>query len=604
MIVFASNKPAAWVSCRFAATLTVALAAIGVSLPCVAQSIDLTATPNVIKPVNGKLPSTITISLQPSVAINCPPADKDWSKDSLSISGNVGLSAAANPSASGDCLVAFPLTVDPNSTPGAYKLLLMRPGGGTIRGAVDITVADPNAGPIPPGLKPGVDVLWEVMGQKKCSDNFGARVAQFNYCIQLKIGNNSGYPLQIAGVGFSSDPNPKPDATDTTIANSSYASTRAVLLMENVTNGRNIAYNIINAIGVLMPAFAPYFGTGKHPNGTVNNARTNWSTAASIVSGPLLQAFNIVAPNPVIAQLNNLDDQSFRDNRIIANNQQIPTVVFVEKQQLTSQLIMWGQKCKCDVSETTTANPSGETSLNLGNATMSRTITNSTNSRGMFSRRGGFNPYYVKLALGNVVIVGRHIQYLDRVQVVNSATSASGAAPVIGKISLPGGKTTGAIVGDEITLTGSNFGPTQGSSTVTIGAVQVLDKSAYTGWTDSEIKVRVPVGVPMGKSINVKVSAAGGDSAPNTVAILPNIKDIQPPSAPLGKPVTLTGNFGEIAGTVKFGSAPEQPIPLSDWGKTQIKATVPSSVTPGTVNVKVLVNGVESDTTQLTVTAK
>ena len=167
-------------------------------------------------------------------------------------------------------------------------------------------------------------------------------VAQRDYCIQLKVGNNSGYALQVAGIGFSTQldalKNTRNEDGTVTIANSSYASTRAVLLTENVTSGRNIAYNILQAAGVLMAGFTPTFGTGKHPNGTFNNARTNWTTAASIVSGPLLSAFNIVAPNPVITQLNNLDDQSFRDSKVIPNNGQIQTVVFVEKQALTYQI--------------------------------------------------------------------------------------------------------------------------------------------------------------------------------------------------------------------------------------------------------------------------
>ncbi len=433
--------------------------------------------------------------------------------------------------------------------------------------------------------------LWEVMSQKKCMDVFGTRVGQSTYCIQLKIGNNSGYPLQIAGIGFSPDANPATTGPDTTIANSSYASTRAVLLTENYTNGRNIVYNIIHAIGVLMPAFAPYFGT-THPNGTVNNARVHWSTAASIVSGPLLQAFDIIAPNPVIAQLNQLDDQSFRDNLVIANNVQITTVVFVEKQELTSQLIkLNAQPPNAMVAQENWAN----LGLDKSTSTMKSTITNSTNNRGMISKKGGFNPYYVKLALGNVVIVGRHIAYLDRVHVVNSATAVSGAAPIISKVSLPDG-VRGAVVGTEVTISGSSFGGSKG--TVQIGSVAAPD---ITSWSDTEIKVKVPDGVQPGKAISLTVSAGGVGSAPGTVMLLPSIKgDPSPETGIVRDPVKLEGNFGELPGTVQFGaiSAPVQP----PWTAKLITVLVPDTVPPGAAGMTVTsADGTKSDAVEFLV---
>ena len=296
--------------------LLLAGAAFGAGYSATAQTLRLTATPNVIKPTSGKAASSITLSVQPDKEEQCDQKPAiDLTNDTLMIAGNAGITLSSQPTTKGKCLIAYTATIDPNVYPGNYKLILLDLNKNNL-GFAEITIVDPAAGPLPPGLRPEVDVLWEVMSQKSCSDVFGSRVAERNYCIQLKVGNNSGYALQVAGIGFSTQldalKDPRNDTGTVTIANSSYASTRAVLLTENVTSGRNIAYNILQATGVLMSAFTPYFGTGKHPNGTINNARTNWSTAASIVSGPLLSAFNIIAPNPVITQLNNLDDQSFR----------------------------------------------------------------------------------------------------------------------------------------------------------------------------------------------------------------------------------------------------------------------------------------------------
>src|SRR5262249_48085208 len=136
----------------------------------------------------------------------------------------------------------------------------------------------------------------------------------------------------LAGIGFTQ----KLDAlaalgnTEVKITNNSYASTRAVLLREETWNGRNIVYHAIEAGGLLMAGFTPYFA---HPN-----AKAHFATAASIVRGPLLQAFNLIAPDPIVAQLNNLDDQSLRDNIVIPNNAQVRTVVFVDKQVVSEAL--------------------------------------------------------------------------------------------------------------------------------------------------------------------------------------------------------------------------------------------------------------------------
>lgn len=383
--------------------------------------IPIRVYPGVIQPTNGKLPSAMNLT------VACGDNSvHDFSEYTLTVIGD-GLTLSSQPTNSGTCSITYSVTIAPNTSPGGHPIQLVDKNKNTV-GTAEIAVLDNSAGPLPPGLPPQVDVLWEVMSQKSCSDVFGSRVAERNYCVQLKIGNDSGYAIQIAGVGFATKIANQTDPV--TIANSSYASTRAVLLTENVTNGRNIVYNILQATGVLMSAFTPYFGTGKHPNGTVNNARTNWTTAASIVSGPLLSAFNIVAPNPVITQLNNLDDQSFRDNRVIPNNTQLATVVFVEKPSLTYQLAAIGTRYS-ELYPKMTKQLNSEDPAALLHSGLKPTIENSTNSRRMISpSRGGFSPLLVKLALGSVVIVGDQIQYLQRVQIQNTAAPPSPTGPL------------------------------------------------------------------------------------------------------------------------------------------------------------------------------
>lgn len=61
-------------------------------------------------------------------------------------------------------------------------------------------------GPLVPGLDPQVDIMWAVVPQNVVKDNFGQRVGKLFYCLEVAIGNNSGYNLQIATVGFQLGP--------------------------------------------------------------------------------------------------------------------------------------------------------------------------------------------------------------------------------------------------------------------------------------------------------------------------------------------------------------------------------------------------------------
>jgi hypothetical protein len=334
------------------------------------------------------------------------------------------------------CVITANLTVDPNTPPGAYSVILLD-GTGTPVASTDLAVLDTSAGAIPPGLPPEVDVMWEVMSQNNCADVFGTRVAASLYCIQLKIGNNAGHPLQLAGIGFT---NHLKDLIALkgpyiTLANSSYASTRAVLLHQEMWSTRNVLYHSLEGAGLIMAGFTPFFRAA--------NAKSNFATAASIVSGPLLQAFNIISPDPVISQLNNLDDQSFRDNIVIPNNAQIQTTVFVEKQALTDSLRdLQIQLTQAATEAKQVAGPDSKTKtqaqelaqLNadvLTGFAKSATGTVSNSTGPLFQFRGKHDPLLVKLALGSVIIVGQTIEYLERVQVQNSAAGASANAVTV-----------------------------------------------------------------------------------------------------------------------------------------------------------------------------
>jgi hypothetical protein len=452
----------------YPATAQAAAAPVVVAPAVVAPAIGLIpikVTPKVIQPANGKLPASMTLVVSES---NC---DDKTGTDltqgvsapySLAITGS-GLTLASQ--SVSKCAITAALTIDPNAA-GPYQVILVDKAKNTV-GLADIGVLDSSAGAIPPGLNPDVDVMWEVMSQNNCSDAFGKRVAQSLYCVQLKIGNNSGHPIQIAGIGFTNKLKALAaiGIPQVTIANSSYASTRAVLLQSQVWSNRNIIANSLQGAGLIMAGFTPFFSGSRH-----TDPKLHYTTLTTIVSGAALQAYNLIVPDPTVPQLKSLDDQSFRDNMVIPNNSHTQTVVFVEKQVLTTALqelnielkdaaaITQKQaqtaraeaqaaKTTASTSKANAASSGAETAAKMDAETKTadaerlqvtaetlnkiatssqKTIRNSTRPAWHpWKLKGQPDPLLVKLALGNVVIVGDEIEYLQRVQIQSSAAPSA-----------------------------------------------------------------------------------------------------------------------------------------------------------------------------------
>jgi hypothetical protein len=391
-----------------------------------AQTIPIAVTPQVIQPSNGKLPSTINLAV---FATECSDTSGPDLRSQYSLMlANSGLRLSTQHASK--CVITSTVSVDPNAPPGNHEVFLVDVNQAPV-GHAPFAVLDNTAAPIPPGLSPQVDVMWEVMSQQNCSDAFGRRVALSLYCIQIKLGNNSGHALQIAGIGFSRqlDALTALGSPYVTIANSSYASTRAVLIHEQAVSVRNIAYNIIQGAGLIMAASSPFYSGVK-----ALNSKNHFLTLSTIVNGPLQAAYNLIFPDPILKQITNLDDQSFRDNLVIANNSHIQTIVFVEKQALTQSLEEISIQLKNEarqqqkkLEKLKAADPDAteeETRLEEARADVTNQIATEipatiSNSNHQFSltSTGTHSPLLVKLALGNLVIVGDEIEYLQRVQI-------------------------------------------------------------------------------------------------------------------------------------------------------------------------------------------
>jgi hypothetical protein len=158
--------------------------------------------------------------------------------------------------------------------------------------------------------------------------------------------------------------------------------------------------------------------------------------------------------------------------------------------------------------------------------------------------------------------------------------------------------TTQGPVGALVTITGTNFGSTQGSSTVTFGATSA---GAASNWSATSIDVLVPA-IALG-SVNVVVTVAGtpSNALPFTVTPPPSISGISPTAGPIGTVVTINGaNFGPTVGTrtstVSFNGIVAR---TNSWSDTQILAPVPLGATSG--NVVVSIGGITSNGVNFTV---
>src|ERR1700678_2929577 len=181
------------------------------------------------------------------------------------------------------------------------------------------------------------------------------------------------------------------------------------------------------------------------------------------------------------------------------------------------------------------------------------------------------------------------------VVVTVSGTASNGKSfTVVSAPSITSLSPTSGAVGAPVTVTGTNFGSTQGSSTVKFNGTA----GTPTSWTATSIKVPVPTGATTG---NIVVFASGVNSNGEsfTVVPTPNITSLSPTSGAVGASVTITGtNFGSAQGTstLKFNTTA---VTATSWTATSIVATVPTGATTG--NVVVTVSGVASNGQSFTV---
>ncbi len=161
---------------------------------------------------------------------------------------------------------------------------------------------------------------------------------------------------------------------------------------------------------------------------------------------------------------------------------------------------------------------------------------------------------------------------------------------------------TSGAVGTSVTVSGANFGATQGASTITFNGTAVTP----TSWSATSIIVPVPSGAATGNVVVTRAPSGGGSAGDisngvnfTVTSSAPSIISLNPTSGVVGTSVTIAGtNFGSTQGTstVTFNGTSGTP---ASWSATSIVVLVPSGSTSG--DVLVTVGGVASNRVNFTV---
>jgi len=382
-------------------------------------------------------------------------------ENSLTIAGSGGdITQTYIPDASDNCTATYAVKIAPKPMNRQLTILIFghedNEGKKRVRLGNPFTflISDAAAippGPIPPGLAPQVDVMWNVMSELACRDQFGSRLAKYYFCIDVTLGNNSGYPLILAAVGFQRHLEDKAyyDAA------ASYLSTRAMVQQSHLISGRNITLRTLQASGALIAGFIPFSGNA--------GRRGRIGIWSALFGSVLAQSFDAVVPDLTIKNASNLDDAALRDGRLIPNNSPVRFAVFVERDAIKPLLLrsregmeMDAQRARERATDLKTlmekeSDPAKKAILDAqakkwegwARTTMiearNADVANSgkTGKGNTTKPNKGFGPLKrekaplednlisVRFALGDLIIVGDQIEYLQRVQVDTSAVVPS-----------------------------------------------------------------------------------------------------------------------------------------------------------------------------------
>ena len=195
---------------------------------------------------------------------------------------------------------------------------------------------------------------------------------------------------------------------------------------------------------------------------------------------------------------------------------------------------------------------------------------------------------YVGLAVSSLSNSSLTTATFDNVSVV------AGAIPNIISLSPYSGG-----VGTTVTISGTDFGASQGNSTVTFNGAAA---ASIVSWSNTQIVATVPSTVPGGTGpVVVTVNSVPSNATVLFTAFNPIISSLTPPSAVPTGYVTVNGSgFGASQGASQAllnGTA----LSIGSWSDTAISVHLPSNATSGPIAVSV--GGFTSNSVQVTVMA-
>jgi hypothetical protein len=171
------------------------------------------------------------------------------------------------------------------------------------------------------------------------------------------------------------------------------------------------------------------------------------------------------------------------------------------------------------------------------------------------------------------------------------ATVKVGPPPAITSLSRNYGANSAVVL-----ISGTNFGATQGSSTVTFNGALATSTSYFKiSWSNTAIGVAVPATATTGNLV-VTVGGSASNGVPFTVYPEVAVTGISPSSGPAGTLVTITGTNmmdPEGNGWVDFNGVT---IPFVSQSNTKIQVNVPSGATTGVFRVHASGAGYNSPT--------
>ncbi|HEV2498355.1 MAG TPA: choice-of-anchor D domain-containing protein [Terriglobia bacterium] len=299
-------------------------AAATTSAPTQAATTALRTTPIgiILTPSMGAPGRTYELTIQPTDVKSCPnPLPKSIT---LVVPNGSPITLLSQQPLQANCLMIADISIAKDATPNSTVMLRLENDNHQIFGGpfpfnIAIPVTPP--GPIPPGMKPTVDVMWGVVPDEIVHDEFGHAISKKFFCVEVVIGNDTGYPVQIVSVGFTMDGLNRPYEP---LPSSGYETARAMLEVGQAKNTRGYFFGAINVLSTFSASTIPFIANHKA-------FAVNFNGVASVLSSPVTDGLKAVWPDLTFSQLNRLDNQILRDGLLIPNDTQERTVVFVPK---------------------------------------------------------------------------------------------------------------------------------------------------------------------------------------------------------------------------------------------------------------------------------